>query len=220
MYAERMVDRLLARVAELREFSERDRQVPEAKDERIREVFEGPYRVIYVVQENRVDVLAVVHGRAATAVAGVTQLPPSSLPRGKSSSDVLPEKSGRSQGEGRKAIRPTHSRTGTDHEESELPEEEIRPLGMGELHRLRQAGFRIRDLLRVRQLSVSPTHCPTDLPAHHPHSARIAITGSTAAARRAGMYDATAAASSNTSGTTPNVTMSAAGGPNSVTTMY
>ena len=63
IYAERIVDRLLARAAELQEFPERGRQVPEAKDNQVREVFEGPYRVIYLVQESRVDILAVVHGR-------------------------------------------------------------------------------------------------------------------------------------------------------------
>ena len=63
IYAERMVDRLLARAAELQEFPERGRLVPEARDGQTREVFEGPYRVIYLVQERRVDVLAVVHGR-------------------------------------------------------------------------------------------------------------------------------------------------------------
>ncbi len=29
----------------------------------IREVFEGPYRIMYLVQPNRVDILAIVHGR-------------------------------------------------------------------------------------------------------------------------------------------------------------
>jgi plasmid stabilization system protein ParE len=35
--------------------------VPEYDDERIREVIEAPYRIIYRVGENRIDVLAVVH---------------------------------------------------------------------------------------------------------------------------------------------------------------
>ena len=32
-------------------------------DEQLRELLEGPYRIIYLVQAARVDVLAVVHGR-------------------------------------------------------------------------------------------------------------------------------------------------------------
>jgi plasmid stabilization system protein ParE len=63
VYAERMVDRLLARTAQLSEFPESGRPVAEASDEQVRELLEGPYRIIYFVQAARIDVLAVVHGR-------------------------------------------------------------------------------------------------------------------------------------------------------------
>lgn len=63
VYAERMVDRLLARTAQLSEFPDSGRHFAEASDERVRELVEGPYRIIYFVQAGRIDVLAVVHGR-------------------------------------------------------------------------------------------------------------------------------------------------------------
>jgi plasmid stabilization system protein ParE len=63
VYAERMVDRLLARTAQLKEFPESGRHVAEVSDEHVRELLEGPYRIIYLVQAARIDVLAVVHGR-------------------------------------------------------------------------------------------------------------------------------------------------------------
>lgn len=63
VYAERMVDRILQRVDRLAEFPELGHVVAEARDENIREVVEGPYRIIYLAQPTRVDVLAIVHGR-------------------------------------------------------------------------------------------------------------------------------------------------------------
>jgi toxin ParE1/3/4 len=63
LYADRILDRLLARAAQLSEFPDSGRHVPEARDARIRELFEAPYRIIYLVQAARIDVLAVVHGR-------------------------------------------------------------------------------------------------------------------------------------------------------------
>ena len=32
------------------------------KSEHIREVIEGPYRIIYYIKSNQIDVLAVIHG--------------------------------------------------------------------------------------------------------------------------------------------------------------
>jgi len=60
-YAMRMVDRLLARSEQLEQFPESGRMVPEYDDPRIRQLIEPPYRIIYRVRDNRIDVLAVVH---------------------------------------------------------------------------------------------------------------------------------------------------------------
>jgi plasmid stabilization system protein ParE len=43
-------------------FPQSGRVVPKAGDVNIREVFEGPYRIIYHVLEDEIDVIAVVHG--------------------------------------------------------------------------------------------------------------------------------------------------------------
>ncbi|MGH7648420.1 MAG: type II toxin-antitoxin system RelE/ParE family toxin [Gemmatimonadaceae bacterium] len=63
LYAERMVDRLVARTEALRDLPELGRAVPEADEQTIRELIEQPYRLIYFVQESRIDVLAVIHSR-------------------------------------------------------------------------------------------------------------------------------------------------------------
>ena len=63
VYAERWSDRVLHRTEQLALFPESGRLVPEAKQPDIRELFEGSYRIIYLVQPSRIDILAVVHGR-------------------------------------------------------------------------------------------------------------------------------------------------------------
>lgn len=63
IYAERLIDRILARAEHAAIFPEAGRMVPEGRRNDVREVFEGSYRIIYLVQSARVDVLAVVHSR-------------------------------------------------------------------------------------------------------------------------------------------------------------
>ena len=63
VYALRLADRILAHADRIGDFPEAGRRVPEAADPLIREVFEGPYRIMYLVQPSRVDLLAIVHGR-------------------------------------------------------------------------------------------------------------------------------------------------------------
>jgi plasmid stabilization system protein ParE len=65
LYAERMVQRVLGRGAQLAAFPESGRVVPELNRPEVREVFESPYRIIYRRQAERVEVLAVVHARRA-----------------------------------------------------------------------------------------------------------------------------------------------------------
>ncbi len=43
-------------------FAERGRVVPELRNAEIREVFVGSYRLVYRILQNRVEVLAIVHG--------------------------------------------------------------------------------------------------------------------------------------------------------------
>jgi plasmid stabilization system protein ParE len=56
-----MVDRLTRRSQQLGRFPESGRTVPEIGREAIREVFEGPYRLIYGIKATQVDVIAVIH---------------------------------------------------------------------------------------------------------------------------------------------------------------
>jgi plasmid stabilization system protein ParE len=61
-YARGMVERIFARTGHLTNFPQLGAVVPEYEDESLRELFESPYRIVYRVYEDRVDVLAVVHG--------------------------------------------------------------------------------------------------------------------------------------------------------------
>jgi toxin ParE1/3/4 len=65
VYAGRMVDRILARGTQLTHFPTSGRHVPERPDPMLRELLEAPYRIIYRVRPERVEVLAVIHGRRA-----------------------------------------------------------------------------------------------------------------------------------------------------------
>ncbi len=56
-----MVDRLLGQSEQIAEFPLSGRQVPEYDSSELREVFEGPYRIIYRILPTRIDVIAVVH---------------------------------------------------------------------------------------------------------------------------------------------------------------
>jgi toxin ParE1/3/4 len=62
-FAERMAEQILSRSAQLSEHPRSGRVVPEREDPNVREIIEEPYRVIYRVWHDRVEVLAVVHGR-------------------------------------------------------------------------------------------------------------------------------------------------------------
>ncbi|HPD16070.1 MAG TPA: type II toxin-antitoxin system RelE/ParE family toxin [Planctomycetota bacterium] len=73
-YALRMVDRLTRRSQVIAGFPLSGRTVPEYERDDLREVIEGPYRLIYLIRDDRVDVIAVIHGardlRAAMEHAG------------------------------------------------------------------------------------------------------------------------------------------------------
>jgi len=65
IYAEQVVGRILDRGKQLEAFPESGRMVPEVGRPEIREVIEAPYRVIYRVTPQRVEVVFVVHARRA-----------------------------------------------------------------------------------------------------------------------------------------------------------
>ena len=61
-YAKRMVDRLTRRSQQIGEFPLSGRMVPEYQASQVREIIEGPYRIIYYIKPDQIDVLVVLHG--------------------------------------------------------------------------------------------------------------------------------------------------------------
>ena len=61
-YAVRIVDRLTRRSIQIAAFPNSGRMVPEFERNEIREVIEGRYRIIYLLEPEQVQVLAVIHG--------------------------------------------------------------------------------------------------------------------------------------------------------------
>jgi toxin ParE1/3/4 len=60
-YATKMVDRLTRRSQQIAAFPRSGRVVLEANDVNVRELLEGPYRIIYHLLDDEIDVIAVVH---------------------------------------------------------------------------------------------------------------------------------------------------------------
>ena len=60
-YALRIVDRLTRRSIQIASFPFSGRMVPEHELKEVREVIEGRYRIIYLVESVQVQVLAVIH---------------------------------------------------------------------------------------------------------------------------------------------------------------
>ncbi len=54
---------LIDRIELLREFPKQGRLVPEWGEESLREVFHEPYRVVYEIFEDRVEILTLSHAR-------------------------------------------------------------------------------------------------------------------------------------------------------------
>ncbi len=61
-YALRMVDRLTRRSQQIAATTLSGRRVPEYDLDQIRELIEGPYRIIYHIKPDQIDVIAVIHG--------------------------------------------------------------------------------------------------------------------------------------------------------------
>lgn len=61
-YAQRMIDRITRKSRQISEFPRSGRVVPEYVQDDLREVIEKPYRIIYRIFPDRIDIVAVVHG--------------------------------------------------------------------------------------------------------------------------------------------------------------
>ncbi len=62
LYAQRVADKLIRRTEQLAAFPQSGQQVSEYQDPHIREIIEPPYRLIYRIKADQIDVLAVIHG--------------------------------------------------------------------------------------------------------------------------------------------------------------
>ncbi len=60
-YALRMVDRLTQRSQQIAAYPLSGRQVPEYRIDQIREVIENPYRIVYYIKPDQIDVIAIIH---------------------------------------------------------------------------------------------------------------------------------------------------------------
>jgi toxin ParE1/3/4 len=61
-YAQSLADRIVQRTEALAEFPLLGAEVPEYAEESLREILEHPYRIIYRIHEEKVQIITVVHG--------------------------------------------------------------------------------------------------------------------------------------------------------------
>lgn len=61
IYAKRMTDRITRRSEQIADFPMSGRKVREYETDNIREMIERPYRIIYRIKPDQIDVLAIVH---------------------------------------------------------------------------------------------------------------------------------------------------------------
>ncbi len=61
--ASSVVERLLRRSLQIGEFPQSGREVPEYQREDVREALERPYRILYRIKHDRIDVITVMHYR-------------------------------------------------------------------------------------------------------------------------------------------------------------
>ncbi len=60
--ARRTRNRLFQRARQLESFPASGRVVPEFNEQTVRELVEGPYRIWYRLRDDRIEILAVLHG--------------------------------------------------------------------------------------------------------------------------------------------------------------
>ncbi len=62
VYGKQMVDKITRRSEQIADQPYSGRKVPEYQAEDIRELIEKPYRIIYRIKKDQIDVVAVIHG--------------------------------------------------------------------------------------------------------------------------------------------------------------
>ena len=61
-YADRSIEKIVARVDQLESFQTSDRIVPELNHEQVQEMLEGSYRIVYKIYSDYVGIARVHHG--------------------------------------------------------------------------------------------------------------------------------------------------------------
>ena len=70
--ADALIDRLTRRIEQIGDVPRRGRQIPEYRESNVREILERPYRIIYRILPDEIQIASIVHYR---------QLLPDFLPR-------------------------------------------------------------------------------------------------------------------------------------------
>ena len=73
-YAKNVVQNIVDKSETLEPFPKVGRMVPEINDPNVREIFIYSYRLIYEVRSNKVEILAIVHGRRDFSNANLDML--------------------------------------------------------------------------------------------------------------------------------------------------
>ena len=60
-YAQRLAARLVNRSEQIAAFPRSGRMVPEYEIDDVRQVIEGQYRIIYLIKEDQIEILALIH---------------------------------------------------------------------------------------------------------------------------------------------------------------
>ncbi|MCA1616030.1 MAG: type II toxin-antitoxin system RelE/ParE family toxin [Acidobacteria bacterium] len=60
-YAQRLVERLITRSERIAGFPRSGRMVPEYEIDEVRQVVEGSHRIIYLIKEDQIEILALIH---------------------------------------------------------------------------------------------------------------------------------------------------------------
>ena len=62
LYAYRTVEKIIEQAESISQHPRKGRKVPEFEREDIREVFHHPYRIIYLIKHDRIEIVSVIHG--------------------------------------------------------------------------------------------------------------------------------------------------------------
>ena len=62
-YAKKIINSIIKDADVLNEFPTMGRMVPEVMNKTIREIIKSPYRIIYEIFNNNIEIVAVIHGK-------------------------------------------------------------------------------------------------------------------------------------------------------------